>query len=111
MSLILSEFEMIERKQEACLSCQRCCQTLAFQVPMHDDITLDEGVVNFYKVRGCIAYSSREMGFIVVEVPMPCPHLKKDGCDIYESRPSACSHYDGLRDPRMSHLCKWRELK
>ena len=111
--------DLERKKQDLCLACLECCKHLVFFVRPQAAVgqtwirALRE-LESFYKIRGCgFKKLTNNWGGIetcLVEVPFPCPHLTKYGCDFYNDRPDICRKYDGRRDPMMSATCRWREL-
>ena len=59
----------------------------------------------FFRARGC-SFKIKKNGLHIV-IPAPCPHLNKDGCDIYEMRPEDCKVFDGRNDPLVKDVCLW----
>jgi len=60
----------------------------------------------FYEARGFNTYkvNGNQMG---ITLNYPCPHLKPNGCDIYETRPGVCRDYDGRQHALMKDKCLW----
>ncbi len=90
-----------KKKEKLCLQCMECCKNLA--VPIE---SISPETIEFYIVRNC-RIASILGGKRGVVIPLPCPHLTPEGCDIYSKRPLACRQYDGTKDPLMKDKCLW----
>jgi Fe-S-cluster containining protein len=88
------------KKRKLCLQCLECCKV--FYVPTQIN---NEAEKEFYELRGCTVENFR--GNQVVVIPLPCPHLTPEGCNIYNERPEVCKNYDGTKDPLMKDKCLW----
>jgi Fe-S-cluster containining protein len=66
-----------------CSKCGQCCRSLSFIIEMTDEWR------EYYEAHGC-----KVLGDMVL-VPMVCPHLKDNMCDIYETRPQVCRDFKG----------------
>ncbi|KKR68543.1 MAG: hypothetical protein UU10_C0022G0002 [Parcubacteria group bacterium GW2011_GWF1_40_6] len=91
----------LTEKQSLCLSCQYCCKTIAFPFAA-DPVSLE-----FYKARGLKVIHSTETEESWVTFPHVCPHITKEGCNIYVKRPYACMVFDGSKHPVSSNQCLW----
>ncbi len=95
------------RKQKLCIECQKCCTRLALYThPDFYDCSVKD-VRNFFKMRGFDV--QKEKGALLLSFTFPCPHLTKEGCNIYEKRPQPCREYNGLED--FGEECLWSGLK
>ena len=92
-----------EIKSKLCLQCMECCRYIGIVSVVN---TPNER--NFYETRGFTVIDNA--GFLVIIQQAICPHLKWNGCDIYETRPAYCRNYDGRKDPFMKNKCLWRIL-
>jgi len=90
------------KKRKLCLRCLECCKV--FYIPVR---IATEAEKEFYEARGCTIENFR--GNEVVVIPLPCPHLTPEGCDIYDERSEICKSYDGTKDPLMKDKCLWIE--
>ena len=90
------------KKKKLCLQCMECCKV--FYVPT---VLNKYEEKEFYELRGCQV--KRYQNHAIVIVPLPCPHLTPQGCDIYDQRPQVCKDYDGTKDPFMKDKCLWDE--
>lgn len=95
----------MSKKQELCKQCQKCCKRIGIYTRYTD---ADADAINFFKIRGCDV-SFDEQVFLKVELEFPCPHLTKDGCNIYNARPVVCTEYDGRND--FSKECLWSTIE
>lgn len=77
-----------------CIKCQKCCRILT--VPTR--YMLDQKLVEFYRARGIKLKMADGFGLDAV-IPYKCPHITKDGCDIYDRRPQVCRDFDGRKVP------------
>ncbi len=95
------------RKQRLCIECQKCCRNVAIYT--HPDFynCSAKEVRNFYKLRGFDV--QKENGALLLSLPLPCPHLTQDGCNIYEKRPQSCRDYDGIDD--LGEECLWSKIE
>lgn len=92
-----------EKKQFACLSCQKCCKEFGLLTYFE----WNEENLEYFQARGFL--TSNYNGNIVVWTDkFPCPHLTKNGCNIYETRPEICKKYDGREN--LGSDCAWSEL-
>ena len=90
------------KKKKLCLQCMECCKV--FYVTTTWERYEEK---EFYELRGCEVRPYK--GYYIVIVPLPCPHLTPQGCDIYNKRPQVCRDYDGRKDPFMKDKCLWNE--
>lgn len=100
------EGSKLPEKQELCLSCRKCCMEVGIYT--HAGFyTCGEGpIIDFYEKRGFTVTRSDEL--LVLTIKVPCPHLKAEGCDIYENRPKVCMDYSGVDD--FGKGCFWSSL-
>lgn len=91
-----------ERKSELCLKCLKCCDYIAVRSIVNPNNFFER---QFYQTRGCTTMVIDNQ--TLVFIPFRCPHVTKDGCDIYENRPHYCKTYDGRKDPFMKDTCLW----
>lgn len=80
-----------------CIRCQKCCKV------MYVPIMIDQDLWQLLMTRGFTVYTFD--GRTYLEIDQTCKHLTKNGCDMYELRPKACSDYDGRFDPFLSKEC------
>jgi len=91
------------KKERLCLQCMECCKIFAVPVRAVD---IHPDSIAFYEARGC-KLATLSGGRIGVVIPISCPHLTPEGCDIYKDRPLDCRLYDGSKDPLMKDKCLW----
>jgi len=78
-----------------CKDCGECCRHIGIHIPLKHGIPY---VLEFFAARGFTPkYKTKTTIFLWADIT--CPHLTKDGCDIYETRPQACKDYIGEKDP------------
>ena len=99
---------LTKEHQKICVECQECCRWMTFTLNVLE-AKRRQKFIEFYKARGCTIKSNS--GDVVVMIPHICPHLKEDGCDVYERRPIACREYDGRHDPHLKYKCKLPEWR
>jgi len=92
-----------KEQQEICVKCQECCKWVTFTLSPSDGYR--NKMRDYYSHRGFDVVSSVDR-FMPVMIPSPCPHLTKDGCNVYENRPDYCKEYDGREDPFLRDKCK-----
>lgn len=86
-------------ESKICMTCLACCKEINFPAPLHPNVK------EFYEARG-LEITELEDAYLI-SVPHTCQHLHPVfGCKIYPTRPAACRHYDGRRDPTMQDKCK-----
>lgn len=92
-----------KQRQELCVQCQKCCKEMAFQTVY--EATQDN--IDFFQKRG---FRVEVYGYAIYlwTDKLPCPHLTKDGCGIYENRPQVCKDYDGRE--QFKEDCLWNSL-
>lgn len=91
----------MDKLNELCLDCLKCCKNLYIETQYdYNDL-----LVEFFQARGCECINDKN-NKLLIKINIECPHLKQTGCDIYESRPIICREFDGLRDGRNLE-CKW----
>lgn len=93
-----------KEESKICLSCLECCHWVTFTVPTPRLTFLKERFLDFYKARGFKTVDNDTTIEIVIRTT--CPHLTKQGCDIYPQRPEVCKTYDGRLDRHMGDYCK-----
>jgi Fe-S-cluster containining protein len=93
------------KKQELCKECQKCCKRIGIYTRYRD---VDADAINFFKIRGFDVFFD-DMGFVKLELNLPCPHLTNTGCDIYNARPVVCAEYDGRKD--YGEECLWTTIE
>lgn len=101
-----------KKRQEACVSCLECCKWLRFDCGIKDESQLKE-MADWYLMRGCRVRAflmSDKTWVLCVMVSQQCKHLAIGGCTVYKNRPDACARYDGLKDPMMKDICKWKDI-
>lgn len=69
-----------------CSQCGACCKMLGFTIP---DLQQNRIYLEYYKAHGC-----KIEGNMVI-VPMTCPHLVDNKCDIHEKKPFLCKQFKG----------------
>ena len=90
------------KKSELCLKCLKCCEHIGVRSIVNPNNFIDR---SFYELRGCKTIVKDDQ--LIVIIPFKCPHLTKEGCDIYEKRHHYCRIYDGREDPFMEEICLW----
>ena len=95
-------------QQKICIKCGECCRWMTFTLNI-PEAKRRQKFIEFYKVRECVVKIEEEQ--TVVMIPHICPHLKDDGCDIYEDRPIACREYNGRYDPHLKYKCQLPEWR
>lgn len=70
--------------ENRCGDCHKCCEHYTLELTELGGATLQ-----FSRVWGVCS----ESGFMSIEIEIPCQHLTKDGCDIYEDRPQTCRDF------------------
>ena len=85
-----------------CLDCLECCKNISYEIEMKGPLRLYE---EFATVRG-LKISKVVGNRVYILIPLACPHLTNEGCEIYEFRPEVCRIYDGRRDPALKEKCK-----
>ncbi len=101
-----SKKKKLTKKQQLCLSCLKCCSKVGVYTDPSIYELLEKDVVTFYEARG--ATMSRDGDHLFVLFDLPCPHLTKAGCDIYDKRPKICRIYSGLDE--FGEECLWSSL-
>ncbi len=87
-----------------CIKCQECCKWITFTTA-----PLPLELKEYYKAKGCkLTYLAplNPKSQVAVMIRSICPHLTKQGCDIYNKRPTHCRIYDGRQDTLMALRCK-----
>ena len=74
-------------QQEKCIACQDCCEYVEIPSSM-----MNKNILEFYLTRGTKFYIDPS-GLFMFRFNDPCQHLTEEGCDIYDTRPVACSSY------------------
>ena len=90
------------KKKKLCIRCQACCKILAIPTPKPD-----KNAAEFYKARGGRMVKYKGTNRLVI--PHICPQLTKEGCKIYDRRPSDCQEFDGRNDLLVGDLCLWKK--
>ena len=102
--------ELENKKQQLCLSCQRCCKQVNIVTAYSGD---NEEMKKFFATRGFKVYSmavskdSKDTRILLI-IDIPCAFLTPAGCSIYSNRPQVCRDYDGRLDQFVD--CAWKEL-
>ena len=102
------ELKELTEKQRLCIACQKCCKELFIYTHPVLYSCPAEMLVDFYRARG-FKVSRLEEDAIIMSLEHTCPHLKPEGCDIYERRPRACAEYTGIED--FGDECLWSTIK
>jgi len=98
----------LTEKERLCIACQKCCKELfIYTHPVLYDCPAGT-IADFYKARG-FDVTTLEENAMILSFKHICPHLTPAGCDIYETRPTACSDYSGIED--FGEGCLWSSLK
>ena len=114
MPEVWNEGDVMDKKQELCLSCMACCHVLLIPLVSYPherrfDTFLSNAAVEFWRTRGCRVWMD-DNGLDWMIVDFPCPQIGPKGCGIYEDRPYFCRMGDGRKIPYINKVCKWREL-
>ncbi|HMK42956.1 MAG TPA: YkgJ family cysteine cluster protein [Dissulfurispiraceae bacterium] len=94
-------------KQLLCIKCKKCCQEIGLftYTGFYEDT--EEEVVHFYQTRGFNVVRDKT-GLLYLTMKLSCPHLTKEGCDMYEHRPEICRKYSGREE--YGDACLWSTL-
>ena len=98
------DLKLTPKQIKHCKKCGKCCKVMWFPVPFHPDDDMSM-LTDFYTARGCTIMSDQKSMLYIV-VPLPCPHLTDNGCDIHKTKPEICKLYDGRQDPVIKEVCK-----
>ncbi len=98
----------LTEKERLCLACRRCCTEISVYTHPVLYTCSAEKIVDFYRARG-FDVTRLEEDAIILSFRHVCPHLTADGCDIYDTRPSACAEYSGIED--FGEDCLWSTLE
>lgn len=100
-----------ERKSELCLTCGNCCKQMLVHFPAPRDFSRWGSVFRWMEARGVKRAPQYDTPYAFGGViDMPCPHLQPDNrCGIYETRPTVCREFDGLRD--WDGDCAWKGVE
>ena len=77
----------LTEQQKVCVACNECCQWVEIPYTMFD---LD--AMEFWLMRK-IPFHIRDNGVVMFRIHAPCPHSTKNGCEIYDNRPTRCTTY------------------
>jgi hypothetical protein len=90
-------FEVQKRADsETCLKCRHCCEKEVLTIKDYDQLELA-----YHKGHRVMWDPSLEKWYLVLD--WVCPHLKEDGCDIYDDprRPTLCSTWECHKPGKM----------
>lgn len=95
-----------ETQKIDCTICGKCCQKLQPPFATEDINRIDENETPQAEwVRKCLLWDEQNQMHYLKK--SPCLFLKGTRCDIYKSRPSACSTYPGLHLPHFKYRIKY----